>query len=108
MAAFSVDATDAYVMFAETGAFMHKFLKAVGAVLFFGPLVVLCLIAANNGGAAINLAMILTAMPALVGGALLMAFAQMVDHLEAIRASSERQADMLTKLLERRQAAGQP
>ncbi len=82
---------------------MHKFLKAVGGVLFIGPVVVTLLMAlpqVNNEG--LSVYFLVVALPVFVSGAIVIGFANIIEHLEAIRAASEQQAKALQALIDRR------
>jgi hypothetical protein len=82
---------------------MHKFLKAVGGILFIGPVVVTLLMAlpqVNSQGFSVYF--LAVAFPVLVSGAIVIGFASIIEHLEAIRAASEQQAKTLQALIDRR------
>lgn len=86
---------------------MHKFFKLIGGILFFGPLLVIALVASQQSPAAITGYMLMIAMPVLVSGALLISFANIIEHLIAIRASSEQQALALQIMANDRSTKGQ-
>ncbi|TIX89161.1 hypothetical protein [Rhizobium sp. P44RR-XXIV] len=83
---------------------MHKFLKVIGGVLFFGPLLVIALVASQQSPGAVTGYMLMISLPVLVSGALLIGFANIIEHLIAIRASSEQQARALQSMLDQRAA----
>lgn len=58
--------------------------------------------AANGGGKAVTVSVLLTALPLLTAGAIMLGFAQVIEHLADINKSSREQADALKALIEQR------
>lgn len=84
---------------------MGKFLEFLGGAITIGALVLLALMLAPSPDIATLFAILPWAFPAIAAGLLLVTFGAMLDHLAAIRAAAERQADIFQQLLERRTPA---
>lgn len=88
---------------------MDKFLETIGAIGVVGVLLIMIVIVGNSGGGSATAITILGllpwAIPAIVGFIMIAAFGNMLGQLKAIRAASERQADIFQKLFDRKPAA---
>lgn len=85
---------------------MDRFLEIIGAIGVSGVLLIMIVIVGNSGGGSATAITILGllpwAVPAIVGFIMIAAFGNMLYQLKAIRAASERQADMFQRMIERR------
>ncbi len=84
---------------------MGKFLEFLGGAIVIGTLVVLASMLMPSPDVRTLLAVLPWAIATIAGGLVLVAFGGMLDHLVAIRAATERQADIFQQLLERRAPA---
>ena len=89
---------------------MDKFLQVVGCVGIGIVTVVLLAVMAKAGPSEYALLALLGAMtwalPAVIGFVIIAAFGNMLSQLKAIRAASERQADMFQSIMAGRRTAG--
>jgi uncharacterized membrane protein len=81
---------------------MGKFLEFLGGAITIGTLLLVAMTLVPSRDIDALLAILPWAFPAIAGGLLLVAFGAMLDHLTAIRAAAERQAEIFEQLLERR------
>lgn len=81
---------------------MGKFLEFLGGAVTIGTLVLVALMLLSSPDITTLLAILPWAFPAIAAGLLLVAFGAMLDHLAAIRAAAEKQAEIFRQLLERR------
>ncbi|WP_288427085.1 hypothetical protein [uncultured Agrobacterium sp.] len=85
---------------------MDKFLEVVGSLGICIVLLIMMFITVNSGGgsatALVLMAMLPWAVPAIVGFVMIAAFGNMLGQLKAIRAASERQAEMFAEIMTRR------
>ena len=90
---------------------MDKFLQVVGWVgIGIVTLVLLAVMAKAGRGDYAMLALLgamTWALPAVIGFTIIAAFGNMLSQLKAIRAASERQADMFQSIMAGRRTAGQ-
>lgn len=76
---------------------MDGFLKLAGMAVFVVALGSVILIAASTKGAGI--ALLIYALPAMIGGAAIYALGAILNNLTAIREASDRQATALSRLV---------
>lgn len=81
---------------------MGKFLEFLGGAITIGMLVLMTMMLVPSPDIDTLIAALPWAFPAIAGGLILVAFGAMLDHLAAIRAASQRQAEIFEQLLARR------
>jgi hypothetical protein len=85
---------------------MDKFLEVIGALGVCLVLLVMIVLTLNSGGgsatAIVLMGLLPWALPAIVGFVMVAAFGNMLGQLKAIRAASERQADMFQSIMDSR------
>lgn len=87
---------------------MDKFLEVIGALGVCLVLLVVILMMVNSGGGSptfiVVMGLLPWAIPAIVGFVIVAAFGNMLGQLKAIRASSERQAEMFSEIMASRKS----
>ena len=88
---------------------MDKFLEVIGALGVCLVLLVMIVLTLNSGGgsatAIVLMGLLPWALPAIVGFVMVAAFGNMLGQLKAIRAASERQAEMFSEIMAGRKSS---
>ena len=88
---------------------MDKFLEVIGALGVCLVFIVIIAMMINSGGGSAGFIVLMGllpwAIPALVGFVMVAAFGNMLSQLKAIRAASERQAEMFQEIMVGRRKA---